>query len=171
MSQKSTNFREEREKSFCRWSSSAGDGKIRRLSELFHFLRLKLVSIELKCLSTEPNHWTLCLNCLIEFSVAAKLKICFYIIRKKFDVSVLSDYTSANRWWYLAHFTRFSDFPLSLFRSPAFQRELSTGRQEVFVPLIWKFLTIYVGLRHRIIDFPRLVSFPSRRNPRCGKAY
>lgn len=39
-------------------------------------------------------------------------------------------------------------------------------REEVFVAFIQRFFPNYVGLRHRIIDFPRLSTLPA-----CGKSY
>lgn len=104
--------------------------KGRRLSKVFppeYFKRY------FEHFTTKRNHWTLCLNCLIKFSVAAKLKICFlyFFVEKNLMFLFYPSFMSANRW-YLAHFTRlFQAFPLAILLSSSrlpFQSEWKTKR-------------------------------------------
>lgn len=151
---------------FCRWKFSFDVEKNRRLSKVSFSFDWIVFETNSNTFATKRNHWTLCLNCLIKFSVAAKLKICFF--EKKFDVSVLSEFYvrgpmvfGSNLFAFFRLFSRiFSSHRFPPYK--AFQCCCLWMEGKVFVPFrIWKVFPS-VGLRHRIIDFPRLLSFPAK---------
>lgn len=118
--------------------------KGRRLSKVFPFEYFKRY---FKHFTTKRNHWTVSLNCLIKFSVAAKLKICFlyFFVEKNLMFLFYPSFMSANRW-YLAHFTRlFQAFPLAILLSSSRLPFQSEWKTKGFCSADMKVFPIYVG--------------------------
>lgn len=143
-----------------------------------------LISNDCEHFTTKRNHWTLCLNCLIKFSVAAKLKICFF--EKNLMFLFYSEFYVREPMVFYSPFSGIfslldSLFPIRLSRrSDAFPLHgvfealpvtvlcfvNGSGEEKGFSFRFGyeSFSPIYVGTTssNRIIDFPRLLSFPAR---------
>lgn len=134
--------------------------KYKTIIQTFLFFVHGVISNKFKQFTTKRNHWTLCLNCLIKFSVAAKLKICFF--RKKFDVSVLSEFYVREPMVFGSFYSPFSGFSLNFLLSSVVFCEPSSlclrMERTVFVPFVWKISIRRVYVIELLIF---LLSFPA----------
>lgn len=111
MSQKSTTLCVERKKSFFADENFLWQWKSTIIQSCFPFVHGEEYFKQIQTLYNETESLNSLFNCLIEFSVAAKLKICFF--RKKFDVSVLSEFYVREPMVFGSFYSPFSGFPLT----------------------------------------------------------
>lgn len=86
--------------------------------------------------TTKRNHWTLCGNCLIKFSVAAKLKICFF--EKKLMFLFYSEFYVREPMAFGSFYSPFSGFSFSRSHFPLARSNISRPLLNTFQPFaLW----------------------------------